>query len=145
MTAWRALTTMALLVFLGSAAADESRYPPIMPGVWTVQATRVLPGGEVQKWTRTARYCDDPRRLFEGYWGLGKLQKAGCQHTAAAVSENEYQVTSVCEIEGGRRVTSKSTVALRSGAEFEMHVELLEGSGSFHASVLGHRVGDCKN
>lgn len=145
MRLWRALAVIGWPLCLSSAGADESRFPPIVPGIWKVQATRVLPSGEVQKWTRTARYCDDPRRLFEGYWGLAKLQKFGCRYTAAPLSEDGYQITSVCEIEGGRMVTSKSMVTLRSSAEFEMHVELLEGSGSFHASVLGHRIGNCKN
>jgi hypothetical protein len=133
------------VLLLRCAAAADLSFPPVMAGIWELKATRTLPSGEVQQWTRTARYCEYPDRLFEGYWGLAALRKAGCHFTSARVSDDTYKVTSMCEIQGGQLASTQSLVTLRGDSEFDMRVEVQEGVRRYGATELGRRIGNCED
>jgi hypothetical protein len=146
MKAWCTLAVFgsSVLCFV-CRAAGGSDFPPIEPGVWKVEATRTLPNGETQKWTRTGKYCEFPLRVFEGYWGVAKLRKSGCVYSGVRISAELYQVDTLCEISGGRTASAKSMVTLSSGRAFEMQVEHHEGEALYRASVTARRVADCKD
>jgi hypothetical protein len=121
----------------------DAQWPPIKPGVWELSASRTLTDRKTQSWKRQSRSCDDPTLLFKGYWGLGILEKAGCQYRSVKVSEGQFKITSECMIRGAGRATSEATVVLKEDREFQMTVHVNEGQQVYKITENGVRVADC--
>lgn len=133
-----------VIVFCGGRAfAAESEFPPIRSGLWEMHAVRVLPSGKSQKWTMQTRYCQDASLAFQGYWGLGILNKAGCRFESSKLSDNRYRVTSECMVRRAGKATSEGTVTLTGDDAFELEMDVQEGKRHYHATERGRRLGDC--
>jgi hypothetical protein len=127
----------------GYVMAAESEFPPVRGGLWELQAVRVLPSGKSQKWTMQTRYCQDAGLMFQGYWGLGILDKAGCRFESTKLSDNRYRITSECMVRRAGKATSEGTVTLSGDDAFELEMDVQEGKRRYHATERGRRLGDC--
>jgi hypothetical protein len=143
------LSTRASALFLlaislcASAATAELGFPAVRAGVWELHAERVLPNGKSQRWTRKAEYCRDPKLIFQGYWGLGSVERAGCRFESTELTGNQYRVTSECMIRGVGRVESDARITVTDDTAFELEVDVREGPQHYRATERGQRIGDC--
>jgi hypothetical protein len=133
----------ALLLGVGCADATEPQFPPLRGGLWELQSVRGLPSGKSQKWTQQSRACPDANLLFQGYWGLGILEKAGCRFESTQLPDNRYRIASECMVRGVGRATSEGTVTLSGDEAFDLDIHVQEGKRRYHATQHGRRMGDC--
>jgi hypothetical protein len=142
------LSTSASGLFLlaislcASTATAELGFPAVRAGVWELHAERVLPNGKSQTWTRKAEYCRNPKLIFQGYWGLGSVGRAGCRFESSELTGNQYRVTSECMIRGVR-AESDARITVTDDTAFELEVDVREGRQHYRAIERGQRIGDC--
>jgi hypothetical protein len=129
--------------FCASMATAEPGFPAVRSGVWQLRAERVLPDGKSQSWTRTAEYCRNPNLLFQGYWGLGAVERGGCRFETTEPTGNRYRITSECMVRGVGRVESDAKITLTDDTAFRLEVDVCEGPRHYHATESGQRIGDC--
>ncbi len=118
---------VGLAWFATGATAAAQDWPPIIRGVWHVRAVRTSSNGKVERWERTVRRCEDPTILFQGYWGTGRLDRAGCQFDAAKTSSNTYRISSECMLIGGTKSLGIGVAMLNDDRRFHWTVRVTEG------------------
>ncbi len=102
-------------------------WPPVRRGVWKLESTRVLPSGKKHRWTETQTACHNPTDLFMDYWGLGKLDRAGCRYYASKEAEHHYKIESECMVRRTGKVLSEARITVPDEDSFETEVTLKEG------------------
>lgn len=140
-----ALVVMLILseVWACPSFASSLEWPPTKRGIWELKANRKLVGGKAQSWSRTTRQCIDPSLMFRGYWGLGSVDKAGCQFESQKLPNGGFKITSKCPMRHNGISTSEALVTLRGDSEFEMQVNVTEGKKQYVGDEAGRRVKDC--
>jgi hypothetical protein len=138
---------LLLIWFCRNSIFGDARgeWPPIAPGKWKLDVTRLLPDGKKQEWHRTANQCSRTDWLFRTYYGLGVVEKSGCRFRAAKLSENSFEVTSECDIRGIGLAKSTSRVSLNGPKQFVVEVQVMEGQHQYRVTETGKQVGDCRN
>jgi hypothetical protein len=140
-----AFILLILLSFLSICLtfASSLQWPPAKRGTWELTAKRALVGGKAQNWKRTTRQCVDPSLMFRGYWGLGAVDKAGCQFESQRVPDGGFKITSKCPMTGDGISTSAAVVTLNTDDAFEMHVKVNEGNKEYIGDETGRWIKDC--
>lgn len=139
----------SLVLLTGIAAAScgglagDSLFPNVKRGVWELSAARTLPDGKVESWNLTVNHCRDESRLFQGYWGLGIVERAGCRYKFSRISADGYKIDSECAVRGVDKAVSEATVVVTGDSAFEMDVTVHEGPRRYRATESGRWVGDC--
>lgn len=153
---WRARTaaTAAAVLYVLCFAVDPSlgahdvslagEWPPLRNGVWALESTRVLPTGTEHQWRAKQTACHSAADLFMTYWGLGKLEQAGCRYYARKLSPTEYEVNSECMVRHHGRIDSRALIKLLNQDSYEEKVTLREGSNTYSARQIGRRVAECE-
>jgi hypothetical protein len=139
---WPAIPAAALLFLIQGAAADVV-FPKIRSGIWELTAVRTLPNGKVQTWKQNVRECRQVGSPFQGYWGLGIVEKRGCAFESTEKPDGTYKISSKCAVRGPGVASSEATVRLIGDDAFEMVVDVLEGRRHYHATQIGRLTGAC--
>ena len=60
-------------------ADKPDEWPQVKAGVWEIAGSWTPRQGKVKTWKENTSQCEDPTALFQGYWGDGIVERAGCR------------------------------------------------------------------
>jgi hypothetical protein len=139
-----ALALSAISTYPHQVGAEEgtSEWPYLRLGIWEFSDKKVQPSGSIKTWKTRRNVCRDTRVMFWNYWG-GELDRGGCSHRSAKLSDTTFKITSECEVKGRKHGTSEALVTLANRDEFETDVTVREGTKVYRGKESGRRIADC--
>jgi hypothetical protein len=81
--------------------------------------------------------------MFRGYWGLGEVDKTGCEFESEKLPNGEFKITAKCPMRRDGISVSEAIVILKSDSEFKMHVEVVEGKKKYRGDEIGYWLREC--
>ena len=124
-------------------ADKPDEWPQVKAGVWEIAGSWTPRQGKVKTWKENTSQCEDPTALFQGYWGDGIVERAGCRFQSERVSATEFIVTARCEIRRVGVAISRSRVVVNDDKNFRMETELREGKVITKSSQIAHWLSEC--
>jgi hypothetical protein len=119
-------------------------WPPVKPGIWRIETTRVLPRGKTKHSGGSGPVCGDASEIFMGYWGGGILEIRGCRYTPIRVVSEKFKVVTECSVRGLAAPSHAEIEVTMHGPEaFEMAGTVREGKKTYRVTQVGRRLSDC--
>ena len=120
-------------------------WPPIKPGIWNIETTRVLPNGKTKHAGGSAPICGggDTSGLFIGYWGGGIVEIAGCRHIATKLADDKFKIVNECIVRGLATPSHGEMEVTMHPDAFEVHGTVKEGKKIYRVTRVGRRLSDC--
>jgi hypothetical protein len=142
------LIAMATLFEQPLARAVEpllpGEWPPIKPGIRSIETTRVLPNGKTKHAGGTGPICGgDTSALFIGYWGGGIVEMAGCRHIPTKLADDKFKIVNECIVRGLAKPSRGEMEVTMHPNGFEEHGTVREGNQVYRVTRIGRRLSEC--